>query len=106
MQFQPSVSAYDEIRRIYSLRGGPHIIAGSQSLHGGGSGGGGSSGVAAAPNESPKLIPAIIHQTYKSADVPQAVRPFMKVGTCRPRQPERSSGRLNLHGQLEQPLQH
>ncbi len=32
-----------------------------------------------APDEAPKLIPTIIHQTYKSAKVPPAVRPFMQV---------------------------
>lgn len=70
----PTVSAYDEIRSIYRLRGGPHIISGAPSLL---SGSGGSA--AAVPDEAPKLIPAIIHQTYKSAKVPPAVRPFMQV---------------------------
>lgn len=69
----PTVSAYDEIRSIYRLRGGPHIISGAPSLLGG------SNGVVDAPDEAPKLIPAIIHQTYKSAKVPPAVRPFMQV---------------------------
>ncbi len=29
-------------------------------------------------DESPKLIPKLIHQTYKSSDVPKSVRPFMQ----------------------------
>ena len=70
----PTVSAYDEIRSIYRLRGGPHIISGAPSLLSGS--GGSAAGVA---DEAPKLIPAIIHQTYKSAKVPPAVRPFMQV---------------------------
>jgi hypothetical protein len=70
----PTVSAYDEIRSIYRLRGGPHIISGAPSLL---SGSGGSA--ESLPDEAPKLIPAIIHQTYKSAKVPPAVRPFMQV---------------------------
>ncbi len=72
----PTVSAYDEIRNIYRLRGGPHIMSGTPSLLAGNSG-----GEAEAPDEAPKLIPAIIHQTYKSAKVPPAVRPFMQVST-------------------------
>lgn len=71
----PAVSAYDEIRNIYRLRGGPHIISGGPSLLSGSGGG----SLADAPDEAPKLIPAIIHQTYKSAKVPPAVRPFMQV---------------------------
>ena len=70
----PTVSAYDEIRSIYRLRGGPHIISGAPSLLSGSGGSG-----AAVADEAPKLIPAIIHQTYKSAKVPPAVRPFMQV---------------------------
>lgn len=67
----PTISAYEEIQTIYRLRGSPHIIS-ANTL------GGGDSGSEA--DLSPAMIPKIIHQTYKTANVPQQVRPYMLVG--------------------------
>lgn len=63
-----TVSAYEEIQSIYRLRGTPQIISGDSTD------GGGRSSEA---DSSPSMIPKIIHQTYKSANVPNKLQPHM-----------------------------
>ncbi|KAK9806068.1 hypothetical protein WJX72_000034 [[Myrmecia] bisecta] len=53
---------YDDIRDIYILAGGPRSTSRAQID----------------VDASPKLIPKLIHQTFKSGSVPASVRPFMQ----------------------------
>eukprot|EP00884_Botryococcus_braunii_P017341 jgi/Botrbrau1/4290/Bobra.0390s0030.1 len=53
---------YDDLRDIHILRGGPRFSSrGNVEV-----------------DEKPKLIPKLIHQTYKSSNVPKSVQPFMQ----------------------------
>ena len=55
---------YDDVTAIYDLSGGPRVIPSYKpSL--------------LRKDQAPKLIPQIIHQTYKSSQVPNNVRPMM-----------------------------
>lgn len=56
---------YDDISDIYYLSGGPRVIPSYKNP-------------ASQRNHDPKLIPQIIHQTYKSSQVPNSVRPMMQ----------------------------
>jgi hypothetical protein len=56
---------YDDISDIYYLSGGPRVIPSYKHP-------------ASQRNHDPKLIPQIIHQTYKSSQVPNSVRPMMQ----------------------------
>jgi hypothetical protein len=56
---------YDDVHDVYRLTGGPRVVAARAA-------------VAGTQDEAPKLIPKIIHQTYKSTAVPRTVRPFMQ----------------------------
>lgn len=66
-------SLHDEMQTMYKSvqRGSPHIMA-AASVY--------STAYTAAADDQPPLIPKIIHQTYKSADVPEHVKPYMLVG--------------------------
>lgn len=54
---------YDDITDIYYLSGGPRVIP---------------SHVLPRKDQPPKLIPQLIHQTYRSSQVPNSVRPMMQ----------------------------
>lgn len=56
---------YDDISDIYYLSGGPRVIPSYKHP-------------TSQRNHDPKLIPQIIHQTYKSSQVPNSVRPMMQ----------------------------
>ncbi|KAL3159283.1 hypothetical protein ABBQ32_011245 [Trebouxia sp. C0010 RCD-2024] len=56
---------YDDVSDIYILSGGPRVIPSFKTA-------------ALQRNHDPKLIPQIIHQTYKSSKVPNSVRPMMQ----------------------------
>jgi len=56
---------YDDISDIYYLSGGPRVIPSYKNP-------------VSQRNHDPKLIPQIIHQTYKSSQVPNSVRPMMQ----------------------------
>ena len=56
---------YDDISDIYYLSGGPRVIPSSSHQP-------------SQRTHDPKLIPQIIHQTYKSSQVPNSVRPMMQ----------------------------
>ncbi|CAL8471301.1 g10843 [Coccomyxa elongata] len=53
---------YDDIRDIYILAGGPRWT---------------SRATTAEVDDAPKLIPKVIHQTYKSGNIPGGLKPFM-----------------------------
>lgn len=57
-------NVYDEIRDVYKLTGGPRVVSQPIQLP--------------AVDNSPKLIPKLIHQTYKFKEVPESVIPFME----------------------------
>ena len=56
---------YDDVSDIYVLSGGPRVIPSFKTA-------------ALQRTHDPKLIPQIIHQTYKSSKVPNSVRPMMQ----------------------------
>lgn len=56
---------YDDVSDIYILSGGPRVTPSFRTP-------------AIPRNHDPKLIPQIIHQTYKSNKVPNSVRPMMQ----------------------------
>ena len=80
LQFPSTASAYDDIRDMYRLGGGPRAVvtAASRALVADGDSTPSSAGDADAAPPAPLRIPRIIHQTYKTAKVPEAVRPFMQ----------------------------
>ena len=82
LQFPSTASAYDDIRDMYRLSGGPRAVvtttAASRGLVADGDSTPSSAGDADAHPPPPLRIPRVIHQTYKSAKVPEAVRPFMQ----------------------------
>jgi hypothetical protein len=80
LQFPSTASAYDDIRDMYRLGGGPRVVItpASRALVADGDSTPSSAGDADATPPQPLRIPRIIHQTYKSAKVPEAVRPFMQ----------------------------
>lgn len=55
---------YDDVTAIYDLSGGPRVIPSYKHI-------------LPRKDQAPKLIPQIIHQTYKSSQVPNNVRPMM-----------------------------
>mmetsp|Transcript_10132 Transcript_10132/g.30353 ORF Transcript_10132/g.30353 Transcript_10132/m.30353 type:complete len:836 (-) Transcript_10132:2926-5433(-) len=68
--FLPSVSLHRELETMYKVRSGsPHILAAANSAY--------DRAYSAAVDDQPPLIPKIIHQTYKSANVPERVKPYM-----------------------------
>jgi len=87
LQFPSTASAYDDIRDMYRLGGGPRggggggvattAAAASRGLVADGDSTPSSAGDADEKPLPPLRIPRVIHQTYKSAKVPEAVRPFM-----------------------------
>ena len=85
LQFPSTASAYDDIRDMYRLssggpRGGGGVVttAASRGLVADGDSTPSSAGDADDRPLLPLRIPRVIHQTYKSAKVPEAVRPFMQ----------------------------
>ena len=80
LQFPSTASAYDDIRDMYRLSGGPRAVtaAASRGLVADGDSTPSSAGDAGSDPPPPLRIPRVIHQTYKSAKVPEAVRPFMQ----------------------------
>jgi hypothetical protein len=63
MEFPGNV--YDDITDIYHLPGGPRVVASYRNAM-------------FKKDQAPKLIPEIIHQTYKTSKVPAPVRPMMQ----------------------------